>query len=349
MKPNLYIVILNWNGNDDTIDCIRSIKMGNYDNYTILLVDNGSAKKNLDELKTWLQVEYKMIVQYVKEEAILGSDENKERDFESYSSAEKIILIENNENLGFAAGNNVALKYLMHKDNPTVLLLNNDTVLLKNTLAELMTFLSENEEFVAVTPQIRYFNPDNIIWNCGGEITWFGNRRYFHARKDISGVPQAGFREVTFITGCALLFRPSVTGVLTEKYFFGEEDMEFSFRQKRNGNKMACCFSSVLYHKVSSSLNSQKINLVGHTYLHYISRFINIRDYSSRLSFPIKLIVNLLYAIPMVTIRYNFTFRQTFFLVSTILFELKRINTINKDYCLNCLREDFNSKASWIK
>lgn len=349
MKEKLYIIILNWNGNHDTFNCLDSIKNSDYINYTVVLIDNGSKRENVVKLKEWITEKYSKVVFYNTDEAILGPNQEKEIGLDNYLSSEKLIFIENNDNLGFAGGNNVALKYFLKTSDSYAMLLNNDTEVNENTFSELISFMEENKNFVAVTPQIRYFQPNDIIWNCGGKITWFGNRRYYYERCNIKQVPQKGHKEITFITGCALLFKPKITGILSDKFFFGEEDLDFSFRQMIDNKKMACCFSSILYHKVSSSVNAFKVDIVGHTYLHYISRLINIKQYSNKVMFIIKVIINLSYAIPMVLIRYKFTLRQTFNMIYTLIKEVNRIDKIDKDYCFNSLKEDFNKPASWIK
>jgi GT2 family glycosyltransferase len=348
MKENLYIIILNWNGNEDTISCLKSVKKSDYKNYTVILIDNGSKKSNLLKLKEWVAQNYKKVVIYNTDEAILGPNKQKEIDFDNCLSGEKLVLIENNENLGFAGGNNIGLKYFLNTSDSYAMLLNNDTEVNENTFSELISFMEDNKDFVAVTPQIRYFEPNDVIWNCGGEITWFGNRRYYYESNNIAKVPQNGYKEISFITGCALLFKPKITGILSEKFFFGEEDLEFSFRQKADNKKMACCFSSILYHKVSRSVNAIKVDIVGHTYLHYISRLINIKQYSNKVMFIIRVIINLSYAIPMVLIRYKFTIRQTYYMIYTIIKELNRVEKIDRDYCFNSLKENFNRPPSWI-
>lgn len=68
--------------------------------------------------------------------------------------------------------------------------------------------------------------------------------------------------------------------MFSEKFFFGEEDYEFSLRLKRAKKKMVCCLDSIIYHKVGSSIDDvsddQKI---GKAYVHYLNRFINLRNY----------------------------------------------------------------------
>jgi len=346
-NKKLYIIILNWNGTNDTIECLKSVRNNSYNNYQIVLVDNGSEYASLSELKSWCDLNFKQIAFYNKSQAEKGGLIPVEELLNQEESLNRLVFIENNENLGFAAGNNVALNYMLKFEEAYAILLNNDTVIEIDSLLKLVTFLDQNPTYVAATPQIRYFDPNDLIWNCGGKITWFGNRRYYYAKKNIAKVPSTGFKRITFITGCALIFKPYITGVLTEKFFFGEEDLDFSFRQKINKRKIACCFDSVIYHKVNASINKVNVKIVGHVYLHYLSRFINNKQYSSPLMLIIKIIVNLSYGLPMMRIRYKISFKQIYFMTITIVKELNRIDKIDREYCFNCLKEDFKQHISW--
>ena len=98
MLPKVSIIILNWNQEQDTRECLASLKEIKYPNYRIILVDNGSSEKI---------------------------------DFPGVST------IRNPKNLGFAEGNNIGIKYAL-KDNPDyILLLNNDTTVEPDFLMEL--------------------------------------------------------------------------------------------------------------------------------------------------------------------------------------------------------------------
>jgi GT2 family glycosyltransferase len=176
---------------------------------------------------------------------------------------------------------------------------------------------------------------------------WYGNRKYYYTGDHISNAPQSGFKRITFITGCALLFKPKLTGILTEKFFFGEEDLDFSFRQKIAGQKMACCFSSVIYHKISASFKKVNASFLGSLYIYYLSRLINNRQYSSSFMFIIKIIMNLGYSVLLMKFRYKIRLKQIYIMISTILKELSRIDNIDKDYCLKSLKEDFSHPVNW--
>ncbi|HEY5536062.1 MAG TPA: glycosyltransferase family 2 protein [Ignavibacteria bacterium] len=345
--PAVYIIVLNWNGSNDTIECIKSIRKNNYPNYTLVIVDNGSEKENLDTLKSWCKSNYSEFVLYSREEAESGGVDHYEEILMKKSSKEKLVFIENNENLGFAAGNNVALKYVLKKNVHYAMLLNNDTVIEENSVNILVNFLISQNDYVAVTPQIRYFEPNDKIWNCGGKIMWYGNRKYYFAGDHISKVPESGYKRITFITGCALFFKPQITGILSENFFYGEEDLEFSFRQKAAKRKMACCYSSIIYHKISASFKKVNASILGSLYIYYLSRLIDNKYYSSTFMFVIKTIMNLTYAILLMIFRYKLRFKQVFIMITTILKELNRIDKITKDYCLRSLKQEFNHPIKW--
>ena len=98
-----------------------------------------------------------------------------------------------------------------------------------------------------------------------------------------------------FVTGCALFFYPELLDeqghLLTERFFFGEEDFEFSMRMKEKKVPMACILDSVIYHKVGAS--GCKMNHLGKVYLHYLNRFIDIRLHKSAFFYLCWAMVNM--------------------------------------------------------
>ncbi|MCE5214153.1 MAG: glycosyltransferase, partial [Methanobacterium sp.] len=102
--PKVTIVIVNWNGWEDTIECLKSLYHVNYTNFNIIIVDNHSQDDSVKKIKDYI--------------------ENK-----------KLILIVNDENYGFAEGNNIGIRYAQKNFNPDyILLLNNDTIVDKEFL-----------------------------------------------------------------------------------------------------------------------------------------------------------------------------------------------------------------------
>ncbi|MDE7337733.1 MAG: glycosyltransferase, partial [Bacteroidales bacterium] len=190
------------------------------------------------------------------------------------------------ENYGFAKGNNLGIALVeqlaSHEgaQKPShYLLLNNDTLVEPDFLEKLETFAREHLQYVALTPQIRYAEPRNRVWNCGGRL-FFGLRKYYYLDQDFTTIKQKEYIKINLITGCALFAKRELLGLdglLTNRFFFGEEDFDFSLRMQEQGKKMACVLNSVIYHKLGASRDAKK--KIKFTYLHYLSRFIDVRQH----------------------------------------------------------------------
>ncbi len=332
----VYIIILNWNGAHDTIECLDSLLKIQHDNYQLILVDNKSEDDNFKELNDWCIKNIANVFYYSQTTALLGGDPEVEHQLDLMDSKSKLLIIRNDDNLGFAAGNNVALNYVLtKKEDSYSLVLNNDTVVEPDFLIKLSDFMDSNQEYVACTPQMRLFEPKTLIWNCGGKITWFGNRKYFYAGEHYERVPQSGTQDIGFITGCALFFQPQRTGIFTEKFFFGEEDFEFSLRLKREKKKIACVFDSVLYHKVGGSIaKHDNPKVLNRTFMFYSSRLINQKDFYAQ---PLLLIIQIMavvYGFVMIILRYRINVYKSLRFFMDVLKFVRNNSSVTK--------EDFN-------
>jgi GT2 family glycosyltransferase len=277
MNPKISIIILDFDGANDTIACVESLLLSVEKNFNLIIIENGSDEDNFKSLYKWCLSKFDFI-------HTLSDSEAESTIIEDLSFSKRILtFIKNSENFGFAIANNIGARFALLNGSEQILLLNNDTIVTPDFLDELSMFSIKYPEYVALTPMICLAEPKNIIWNCGGKVTWFGNRRYFYSGSDISQVPKIAFSEITFITGCALFFKPHRTGFLTEEFFFGEEDFEFSLRLLRKKQKMACVYSSLIYHKVGSSIKRDYDLIYNRLFVHYASRLINHKKYYSKI------------------------------------------------------------------
>ena len=281
LKSIIPIIILNWNGENDTLACLNSFKQSENTRFLAVVVDNGSKPESLSSLKKGCSSLFGSII-YLETDDIDNSKDVLGDTIVSCQTNDLLVFIENSENYGFAKGNNIGIKIATLLNSDWVMLLNNDTEIVEDTLTVLDDFINKNNDFVAVTPQIRLYSPNDKIWNCGGKLTFFGSRKYFYFNQNINKVPKNGYSLISFVTGCALLFQYKKTGLLTEDFFFGEEDYEFSLRAKKNKLKIACVFESIIYHKVGASIKKSS-NVLNTIYLYYINRLINTRNYYSRI------------------------------------------------------------------
>ncbi len=233
-KLKIAIVILNYNGLENTLECINSVTAIDQKNINLdlIVVDNNSqddSQKKLEKLNG-------------------------------------IKLILNSENLGFTGGMNTGIKYALENGADQIILLNNDTYVDHNFLINIHK-ASQKGDIVA--PKIyfakgyefhknRYKNSDlgKVIWYAGGKIDWL-NVIGTHIGVDEVDTGQFNRqKEIDFATGCCLLIKKEVfgkVGLLDDKYFLYLEDMDFSVRAKKEGFKIIFEPASIVWHKNASS------------------------------------------------------------------------------------------------
>lgn len=259
------IIVLNWNGTDDTLACLESLTKAE-GHFCVYVVDNGSSDDSLTRIGAWIEGHGEMDVR----------------------------LVSLDRNYGFARGNNMGIA-VARQDNPdSYLLLNNDTEVRPDFLVRLQAFSKRSPQYRILTPKINYFYDKQKIWNCGGKLS-FGFRKYHYAEQPNSAVRETDYIPISFVTGCALFFYPELLDeqgrLLTERFFFGEEDFELSLRMKEKNVAMACVLDSLIYHKVGATVG--KTQGVSKYYMHYLNRFIDVRLHFGAVKYAVWKLLNL--------------------------------------------------------
>ena len=217
------VIILTWNGKEDTIECLNSLQKVKYDNFDITVVDNASTDDSAE---------------------IIAAE------FPS------VKLIKNNMNLMYAGGNNVAIKEALNGDAVHILILNNDTILHEDFLEHLVKAFRSDEKVGIVAPKINYYNNRKLIWYAGGFVNFFtGNIYHKGLRKQDDGKYDLS-NEVDYATGCCMLIKRELfekIGLLDEAYYIYTEDVDFSFKAQAAGYKVVFEPRSLIWHKVSSA------------------------------------------------------------------------------------------------
>lgn len=219
--PKVFIVILNYNGSDILKKCLTSVFKIDYPNFEIVFVDNNSSDGSLEMAKT---------------------------------NFSKAIFIKNEENLGFAAGNNVGIKFALERDADFILLLNNDVEVEKNFLTQLIASVAENDKIGLASPVI-FDGQTKEIWFSGGRLDWWRLKTVHEKKIQTENV----FRS-DFITGCAMLIRAEVfrkIGLLDEDFFLYWEDADFSLKSRKAGFQNVVVSSSWVYHFEKSRANPE--------------------------------------------------------------------------------------------
>lgn len=315
-SASVLVLILNWNGFDDTLECLASLRRSTYAQVQVAVLDNGSSDGSLSRLAAWAAAEPARVatVCYSRSQAEAGGDPALEAAaFGGLPQDQRLLLIDNGDNIGFAAGNNVGIRFALQRGYDYVLLLNNDTVVEPLAIGHLVQLLEVQPHLVAATPRIRYYDADRI-WNCGGDLTWYGSRRYHWHGQPSAATPQTGWGRISFFTGCAAFLRTTLfgrVGLLTERFFFGEEDYELSLRLHAQGLALACCYDALILHKVGRSIHkssSQKV--LRQSYIYHLSRSIDLREHWPRLRWLLWRQWSMLYVLPLLRQRYGLAWQE---------------------------------------
>jgi GT2 family glycosyltransferase len=286
MEPHVSIIILNWNGWKDTIECLESVLKLDYPYFNIILIDNNSLDDSINQLISWAEgnngieinslfdtiiypLEKKPVSYYVDEMSSYEKNKINKKDA-------KILIIKSDNNIGFARACNKGMEIARSfYQSDYYLLLNNDTIVKKDTLTNLITILEKNKSIGAAQATIYNYSQARLIDNAGGQILFWGQTKYYHK------IGPTEIKTISFIHGCALCVRSEVIskhGQLTEKYFFGEEDFEFSYRLNKLSIPMVCVGNSQVFHKVGTSSQLLLKNAERKILLFAVNRIVDLRD-----------------------------------------------------------------------
>lgn len=271
MEPKVSIIILNWNGWRDTIECLESLYNINYSNYDIILIDNFSEDNSLEKIKKYCNgteipksnfFEYNINNKpihtyfYLKEQT---EDLNFNIENKNLPANEQLTIIKNNQNYGFAEGNNIGIKYVLKNLDPDyILLLNNDTVVDNNFLTELVT--NANQQNVGfLGPKVYYYDYNgrkDVINFAGGKLnTIKGSTRHLGFNEIDKGQHEK-INEIDYVQGCCILIKKKIfkeVGFLDINYFTYWEETDLCRRGFNKGYKSIYVPKAKIWHKVGSS------------------------------------------------------------------------------------------------
>ncbi|MFH1878459.1 MAG: glycosyltransferase family 2 protein [Candidatus Omnitrophota bacterium] len=268
-EPKTAVVILNWNGFKDTVECLRSLEKTDYGNFRIVLVDNGSENGEGGEL---------------------------EKKFPG------VHLISNAVNRGFAGGNNDGMNWAVENGFEYVVNLNNDCVVTVDWLRNLIeTIVSEKADFGS--PRIMFYPETDRICSAGDALLPDGSSLALER-----GAPYAGHavaRRLFSACGAASAYsvkclkelKVKGTQYFDELYFAYLEDLDLGIRANAKGFKGVYAPRSVVYHKHSATagrhsafklFNSEK-NRILNELLNYPLYFVPMGEILSIIKYALKI------------------------------------------------------------
>lgn len=260
------MIILNWNGWEETIECLESVFQNNYPDFYPIVVDNGSTNQSIEKIREYCEGKIPCNSQYFQSgrngrlvNLIELSAEGIQRDGDDLQpDHQSLILIKNRENLGYAGGNNVGIAYCLETLHPDyILLLNNDTVIPQNCIRNLVGCMENHANYGLVQPIILFYQTD-LIENSGYSLDIWGGayplKRYQKYKKST----EVNNQEFFYASGACLMLRPGILKELDEHgfdptFFLYYEDVDLSWRIRLKGYGIGICPDTVCYHREGSS------------------------------------------------------------------------------------------------
>ncbi len=231
MPPLVTIVIVVWNGLEDTLECLRSLDADRYENKGVLVVDNGSSDGTAERIQ---------------------------------QEGFQVSVLSCPLNLGFTGGNNVGLAEARRRGAKYAFLLNNDTTLQPDALSRLVEAAEIRGASGLLSPVVHYHDSPEEVWFSGARLTLYrgealhhnpvgmADRRPSKEGSDCSSSPY----ESDWVSGCAVLVRMEAVGVVggfDDRFFLTWEDVDWSVRMKRADWDVLVVPGARIYHKCGRS------------------------------------------------------------------------------------------------
>lgn len=264
--PKVAIVVLNWNGWRDTVECLESLQKLSYPNYRVILVDNGSIDDSVNQILGWcagkVVVRSKFFeydpankpVNWIEYDRLIaemgGVPEEEEKVFRDLPPGRCLILIRNEDNLGFAEGNNVGIRYALANGYDYICLVNNDTVVSPDFLRFLVERADGDSSLGILGGKIYRYDEPSVLWYAGGVVSLFGRGPGYVIKRSETNE----FSYVSFVSGCLMFLRAELlrnVGLLDSYFFFGAEDADICLRAIRSGFRIGIEPRAVIWHKVA--------------------------------------------------------------------------------------------------
>ena len=222
MIPKISIIVLNWNGGQNTIDCLESLQRVEDDNFEIVLVDNNSTTKPINSIE---------------------------------SKFENIQIIKLDKNFGYSGGNNRGFQEIKNNTD-FVCFLNNDVIVDPQFLNQFRIGIEKYGENCIFGPKIYFKYPSKKIWFGGGLVNLKKGLIYHKSIGELDSESNSINEKTDYITGCCLVISIDNFDKLNgfdEQFNMYAEDVDLCLRAKNQNIDCMYLPNSKIWHKVSSS------------------------------------------------------------------------------------------------
>ena len=217
----VFIILLNWNNWNETRECLASLRKVTYDNFEVIVVDNGSEEEEREKIRS---VHTTYSIQHT---------------------------IYSDTNLGFAGGNNVGIRYALERGADYIMLLNNDAIAAPDFLTELVEAAESDPSYGILGSKIYKHGTKGVAF-AGGRVNAFLTK----GSHTTYNIQYTTYYPVDYITGAAMLVKREViekVGLMREEYFLYYEDVDWCLRARNAGYRCILVPASKAWHKVSAT------------------------------------------------------------------------------------------------
>lgn len=266
------ILVLNWNGWRDTIECLESVLHLDYPSWNAVVCDNASTDDSIARIREWASgardvgfegpepLRHLVAPQAKRPIGVTELSREQAERGEAAFAHRGLVIVRNSENSGFAAGNNVGLRHIQSVGVARyVWILNNDTVVAPSSLTKLVSTAASTERVGAVGATIyEYFAPTDVQHAAGGGFgPWHSlgtTPKSVGSRASAAGGVEA---DIDYITGASVLI-PLETiarvGLISDEYFMYGEDVDYSLRIRQAGLKLLYAAAAQVWHKGGAAI-----------------------------------------------------------------------------------------------
>ncbi len=243
------VVLLNWNGRQDTLDCLDSLFKQKPLPEGIVICDNASTDDSVSIIIKQLQNKYNY--SFIKKNS---------KFIQTSSSSPHLTVIVNDSNKGFAAGNNPGILSALQKGYDYIWLLNNDTIVHENTFQALKKCAEDHPAYAVWGSTVLEPGSSQTIQCAGGCFynpltTVFTPAMKGQSISRIQAAPEPG---LAYIYGASMFIPRQIfekIGLLCTDYFLFYEELDFCGRAMKAGFTLCWCRGSIIEHKQGSSLS----------------------------------------------------------------------------------------------
>ena len=236
-ENKVYIIIINFGTPGHTIECLESVRENNHGLFHLVVVDVLDIDYSVKKITNWIEEK----------------------------SDNRFSLVQEKGNKGFSIANNIGIKYSLEQDDCEYLwILNNDTVIEKNSLVELIACHKEkpkNETIGFVGSKIMDYEDNEIIQNVGGTFNkWTGYSILIGMGEKDTGQFDNQEIKVDYVIGASMFCHSSLIqkiGFMPESYFLYYEDIDWCISAQKAGFRNYTCPGSVIFHKQGISTGAK--------------------------------------------------------------------------------------------